>query len=233
MRILLVEDDQRVAAYITRSLNEAGHTIDHIADGRKALVRVAAERYDVAILDRMLPNVDGLTILKTMRTNRDQTPVLVLSALDQVDERVQGLKAGGDDYLVKPFAVSELAARIEALARRGVPADKLSVLKVGSLDIDRAKRSVRRSGREIAVTDREFRILDYMARNVGQVVTRSMLLENVWKYNFDPQTNIIDQHVSRLRQKVDRGFDTPLLHTVRGVGYVLRAAGGAGGDGSG
>jgi two-component system OmpR family response regulator len=233
MHILLVEDDQRVAAYITRSMNEAGHTIDHIADGRKALSRVAAERYDVVILDRMLPNVDGLTILKTMRTNRDQTPVLVLSALDQVDERVQGLKAGGDDYLVKPFAVSELAARIEALARRGVPADARSVLKVGSLDIDCATRTVRRSGRELAVTDREFRILDYMARNAGQVVTRSMLLENVWKYNFDPQTNIIDQHVSRLRQKVDRGFDTPLLHTVRGVGYVLRAARGPGANASG
>jgi two-component system OmpR family response regulator len=226
MRILLVEDDQRVAAHITRSMNEAGHTIDHVADGRESLLRVAAERYDVAILDRMLPNVDGLTILKTMRRNRDQTPVLVLSALDQVDERVQGLKAGGDDYLVKPFAVSELVARIEALGRRGVPAGALSVLSVGSLVIDRASRTVRRSGREIAVTDREFRILDYMARNAGQVVTRSMLLENVWKYSFDPHTNIIDQHISRLRQKVDRGFDTPLLRTVRGVGYVLRGPGG-------
>ena len=144
MRILLVEDDQHVAAYITRSMIEAGHAIDHVADGRKALLRVAAERYDVAILDRMLPNVDGLTILKTMRTNRDQTPVLVLSALDQVDERVEGLKAGGDDYLVKPFAVSELAARIEALARRGAPAGAHLVLKVGGLDIDRATRTVRR-----------------------------------------------------------------------------------------
>jgi two-component system, OmpR family, response regulator len=225
MRILLVEDDQRVAAHIARSMSDAGHTVDHIADGREALFRVAAERYDVAILDRMLPNVDGLTILKTMRANRDRTPVLVLSALDQVDERVQGLKAGGDDYLVKPFAVSELAARIEALGRRAEPAGDLSALKIGDLEIDLATRTVRRGGREIAVTDREFRILDYMARNAGRVVTRSMLLENVWKYNFDPQTNIIDQHVSRLRQKLDRGFETPLLHTVRGVGYVLRAGG--------
>jgi two-component system, OmpR family, response regulator len=225
MRILLVEDDQRVAAHIARSMSDAGHTVDHIADGREALFRVAAERYDVAILDRMLPNVDGLTILKTMRANRDRTPVLVLSALDQVDERVQGLKAGGDDYLVKPFAVSELAARIEALGRRAEPAGDLSALKIGDLEIDLATRTVRRGGREIAVTDREFRILDYMARNAGRVVTRSMLLENVWKYNFDPQTNIIDQHVSRLRQKVDRGFEAPLLQTVRGVGYVLRAGG--------
>jgi two-component system, OmpR family, response regulator len=150
-----------------------------------------------------------------------------------VDDRVQGLRAGGDDYLIKPFAVVELAARIEALARRGEPAGEVSVLKVGSLDIDRASRTVRRSGREIAVTEREFRILDYMARNAGRVVTRSMLLENVWKYNIDPQTNIIDQHVSRLRQKLDRDFDMPLLHTVRGVGYVLRAAAGPGGDASG
>ena len=226
MRILLVEDDQRVARHIARSMSDAGHTVDHIADGREALFRVAAERYDVAILDRMLPNVDGLTILKTMRANRDRTPVLVLSALDQVDDRVQGLKAGGDDYLVKPFAVSELVARIEALGRRGEASGELSVLRVGDLEIDLSTRTVRRRGREIAVTDREFRILDYMARNAGRVVTRSMLLENVWKYNFDPQTNIIDQHVSRLRQKVDRGFDAPLLHTVRGVGYVLRPAGG-------
>jgi two-component system OmpR family response regulator len=232
MRILLVEDDQRVAAYITRSMNEAGHAVDHIADGREALLRVANERYDVIILDRMLPNVDGLTILKTMRTNRDWTPVLVLSALDQVDDRVQGLRAGGDDYLIKPFAVAELAARIEALARRGEPAGETSVLKIGNLDIDRATRTVRRSGREIAVTEREFRILDYMARNAGRVVTRSMLLENVWNYNIDPQTNMIDQHVSRLRQKLDRDFDMPLLHTVRGVGYVLRATAGPGGDGS-
>lgn len=225
MRILLVEDDQRVARHIARSMSDAGHTVDHIADGREALFRVAAERYDVAILDRMLPNVDGLTILKTMRANRDRTPVLVLSALDQVDDRVQGLKAGGDDYLVKPFAVSELAARVEALGRRGEAAGERSVLGVGDLEIDLATRTVRRGGHDIAVTDREFRILDYMARNAGRVVTRSMLLENVWKYNFDPQTNIIDQHVSRLRQKLDRGFEVPLLHTVRGVGYMLRAGG--------
>jgi two-component system OmpR family response regulator len=214
-------------------MSEAGHTVDHIVDGRDALFRIAAERYDVAILDRMLPKVDGLTILKTMRANHDRTPVLVLSALDQVDDRVQGLKAGGDDYLVKPFAVSELEARLEALARRGEPAGDVSVLKVGSLDIDRATWTVRRSGHEIAVTDREFRILDYMARNAGRIVTRSMLLENVWKYNFDPQTNIIDQHVSRLRQKIDRDFDAPLLLTIRGVGYVLRAPADPDSDASG
>ena len=219
MRILLVEDDPLLGDGLCSGLRQLGFQVDWVRNGD------AAERYDVAILDRMLPNVDGLTILKTMRANRDRTPVLVLSALDQVDDRVQGLKAGGDDYLVKPFAVSELAARVEALGRRGEVSGELSVLRVGDLEIDLASRTVRRGGRDIAVTDREFRILDYMARNAGRVVTRSMLLENVWKYNFDPQTNIIDQHVSRLRQKVDRGFEAPLLQTVRGVGYVLRAGG--------
>lgn len=223
MQILLVEDDERVAAHVAKGLRELGHIVDHQANGRDGLYRAAAERFDVIILDRMLPDMDGLTILRTIRATEDQTPVLILSALSEVDERVRGLRAGGDDYLAKPFALSELIARVDALGRRATTAPvEQAVLSVGDLSLDLVGRVVRRGGIRIDLTTREFRILEQLARNAGRVVTRSMLLETVWEYHFDPQTNIIDQHVSRLRQKVDRDFDRPLIHTVRGVGYSLR-----------
>ncbi|MGF7147808.1 two-component system OmpR family response regulator [Sphingomonas zeicaulis] len=223
MQILLIEDDERVASHVAKGLRELGHIVDHQAKGRDGLYRAAAERFDVIILDRMLPDMDGLTILRTIRATEDQTPVLILSALSEVDERVRGLRAGGDDYLAKPFALSELIARVEALGRRATAAPvEQAVLSVGDLSLDLVGRVVRRGGTRIDLTAREFRILEQLARNAGRVVTRSMLLETVWEYHFDPQTNIIDQHVSRLRQKVDRDFERPLIHTVRGVGYSLR-----------
>ena len=223
MQILVIEDDARVAEHIDKGLKAAGHlvTIDH--DGRMGLLRAASETFDLIVVDRMLPNVDGLTIVQTIRATGDTTPVLFLSALGDVDERVAGLRPGGDDYLTKPFAMSELLARIDVLGRRGPAIVAESKLSVGDLDIDLLGQQVRRQGRTIDLTAREFRILAYLARNEGRVVTRSMLLEHVWDYHFDPQTNIIDQHVSRLRQKVDRGHDMPLIHTVRGTGYVMRA----------
>jgi two-component system OmpR family response regulator len=223
MRVLLVEDDTRLAEHVVKGLRERGHGVDHCADGRDGVYRVAAEQYDVVILDRMLPHVDGLKIVHTMRAAGDQTPVLILSALGDVDERVKGLEAGGDDYLTKPFAMSELTARVEALGRRKSAAVAEAKLSLADLDMDLLAREVRRGGQLIDLTDREFRILEYLLRNTGRVVTRTMLLEAVWDYNFDPQTNIIDQHVSRLRQKVDRGFTPALLHTVRGAGYALKA----------
>lgn len=222
MQLLLIEDDVRVAGHVRRGLEELGHLIDHTADGREGLLRASTETYDVIVLDRMLPSLDGMKILKALRAMGDTTPVLILSALSDVDERVAGLKAGGDDYLAKPFAISELAARVEALARRGTTITDTTELVAGDLHIDLLGQSVRRGGRPIELTSREFRILVYLVRNAGRVVTRSMLLENVWDYHFDPQTNIIDQHVSRLRQKVERDFDEPMIHTVRGSGYIVR-----------
>jgi len=223
MHILLIEDDSRVAEHVVKGLRDAGHLVEHVGDGREGLLRAASEQFDVIVLDRMLPNVDGMRILKTLRATDDTTPVLILSALSDVDERVAGLRAGGDDYLSKPFALSELLARIEVLGRRGPVVVEQTRETVGDLVIERLARTVHRGGRRIDLTTREFDILDYLARNAGRVVTRSMLLEHVWDYHFDPQTNIIDQHVSRLRQKVDRDFATPLIHTVRGTGYVMRA----------
>ncbi|WP_432767648.1 MAG: response regulator transcription factor [Sphingopyxis sp.] len=225
MHILVIEDDARVAAHIGKGLKAAGHVVDIEGDGRAGLLRAAADSYDLMIVDRMLPNVDGLTIVQTIRATGDTVPVLILSALAEVDERVAGLRAGGDDYLTKPFAMSELLARIDVLSRRGPAIVAETRLAVGDLDIDLLGHGVRRGGKPIDLTAREFRILAYLARNEGRVVTRSMLLEHVWDYQFDPQTNIIDQHVSRLRQKVDRGFGTTLIHTVRGTGYMMRAAG--------
>jgi two-component system OmpR family response regulator len=225
MHILVIEDDARVAEHIGKGLKAAGHLIDVEDDGRTGLLRAAAETYDLIVVDRMLPNVDGLTIVQTIRATGDTTPVLFLSALAEVDERVAGLRAGGDDYLTKPFAMSELLARIDVLNRRGPAIVAETRLAVGDLEIDLLGQAVRRGGRPVDLTTREFRILAYLARNEGRVVTRSMLLEHVWDYHFDPQTNIIDQHVSRLRQKVDRGFDVPLIHTVRGTGYMMRAGG--------
>jgi two-component system OmpR family response regulator len=224
MHVLLIEDDPRVADHVTKGLREAGHIVETAADGREGLYRAAAEGFDVIVLDRMLPQVDGLKILQTIRATGDATPVLILSALGDVDERIKGLRAGGDDYLPKPFALSELVARVEVLGRRGPALAEVSELKTGDLVIDLLGRTVTRAGRRIDLTQREFRILEYLVRSAGRVVTRSMLLEHVWDYAFDPQTNIIDQHVSRLRQKLDRGFDAPLIETVRGTGYVVRPA---------
>jgi two-component system OmpR family response regulator len=224
MHVLLIEDDPRVADHVGKGLCEAGHIVESAADGREGLLRAAAESFDVIVLDRMLPQVDGLKILQTIRATGDTTPVLILSALGDVDERIRGLRAGGDDYLPKPFALSELVARVEALGRRGPAIAEATELRSGDLAIDLLGHTVTRAGRRIDLTQREFRILEYLVRNAGRVVTRSMLLEHVWDYNFDPQTNIIDQHVSRLRQKLDRGFDTPLIETVRGTGYVVRPA---------
>lgn len=221
MHILLIEDDARVAAFVAKSLREEGHVVDHRPDGRSGLAQANAERYDAIVLDRMLPHLDGLGVLETLRGTGDQTPVLILSALGDTEERVRGLRAGSDDYLAKPFSVAELLARVEALGRRQAGGDMSKCITVGSVTIDLAARLVRIRGRRIEVTDREFRILEYLARNEGRVVTRAMLLEHVWDYNFDPQTNIIDQHVSRLRQKLDRAGAASLIETVRGAGYSI------------
>ncbi|CAN7259162.1 response regulator transcription factor [Phenylobacterium sp. LjRoot219] len=223
MHVLVVEDDARVATHVVKGLKGAGYLVDHVADGREALFRVASESYDVIVLDRMLPNVDGLKILQTMRASGDSTPVLILSALGDVDNKVKGLRSGGDDYLAKPFAFSELLARVEALSRRKGAVEEVTELRLADLEMNLLTREVKRAGRPIDLTQREFLLLEHLMRNAGRVVSRSMLLEAVWDYNFDPQTNIIDQHVSRLRQKVDRDFGPPLIQTVRGLGYAIRA----------
>lgn len=224
MRILLIEDDAETAAYMVKGLKEIGHVVDHAADGKDGLFLAVSERYDVMIVDRMLPSLDGLSIIQTIRAQGNATPVLVLSALGKVDDRVRGLRAGGDDYLVKPYAFAELLARIEALARRGAVAPAETRLRVDDLELDLLSRKVTRSGQEVDLQPREFRLLEYLMRHAGQVVTRTMLLENVWDYHFDPQTNLIDVHISRLRQKIDKGFDPPLISTVRGAGYCLRGS---------
>lgn len=226
MRILVVEDDRETREFVRKGLEQAGHTVDSAADGREGLLLATTEPYDVIVLDRMLPGVDGLTVLRTLRAADDAgPPVLLLSALGEVDHRVEGLRAGGDDYLAKPFAFSELEARVEALARRTAPAGAATELVVGDLRMDLLARTVSRAGTSVELQPREFRLLEFMMRHAGQVVTRTMLLENVWDYHFDPQTNVIDVHVSRLRAKIDRGFGDPLIHTVRGVGYRLAAGG--------
>jgi two-component system, OmpR family, response regulator len=224
MKLLVVEDDREAAAFLVKGLKESGHTVDHAADGRDGLVLATTERFDAIVLDRMLPGMDGLAIVAALRASDNATPVLILSALDQVDDRVRGLKAGGDDYLTKPYAFSELMARLESLLRRGAGGKTLTTLKVGELEIDLLARTVRRGTVEIELLPREFRLLEYLARNAGHVVTRTMLLEQVWDYHFDPQTNVIDVHISRLRQKIDKGYAKPMLHTVRGAGYCLKAA---------
>lgn len=223
MRVLLVEDDQQVVAFLLKALREVGLVVDHAADGREGLFLAAGEQYEVLIIDRMLPKLDGLGIVRTLRASGNSTPVLILSALGEVDDRVEGLRAGGDDYLVKPFAFSELHARIEALVRRRGGDSPETRLRVADLEMDLLSREVTRAGEPIAVQPREFRLLECLMRHAGQVVTRTMLLERVWDYHFDPQTNVIDVHVSRLRAKIDKDRDRPLLHTVRGAGYVLRA----------
>ena len=224
MRILLVEDDARTAAYIIKGLKESGHVVDHAADGRDGRHFAEENSYDVLIVDRMLPEQDGLSLIQALRAASDKTPILVLSALAEVGDRVEGLRAGADDYLVKPFAFAELLARLDALARRAEGEGAETTLCVGDLKIDLLARTVERAGRPLDLQPREFRLLEYLMRHAGQVVTRTMLLENVWDYHFDPQTNVIDVHVSRLRGKIDKGFDSPLLHTVRGAGYRLQAS---------
>ncbi|HMT43495.1 MAG TPA: response regulator transcription factor [Chakrabartia sp.] len=223
MRVLVIEDDMSLRDHIANALEEAGHIVDRQADGRSGLIAATQDPFDAIILDRMLPHVDGLKLLRTLRASGDSTPILILSALSDVDERVRGLQAGGDDYLTKPFAMAELLARIEVLQRRPPLTEApQSAVSIGSLTVDLLGQLVTRDGRRIHLTAREYRILLHLARNVGRVVTRSMLLEAVWDYQFDPQTNIIDQHVSKLRQKLDAGAREPLIHTVRGSGYVLR-----------
>ncbi|WP_018184161.1 response regulator transcription factor [Kaistia granuli] len=222
MRILLVEDDRETASYLIKALREAGHVPDHAADGEEGGFLVDSNKYDVIVVDRMLPKKDGLTLVEETRRKGNDTPVLILSALGQVDDRVTGLRAGGDDYLAKPYAFSELLARIEVLARRRKPGEAETVLKVGDLELDRLSHLVRRGDVNIPLQPREFRLLEYLMKHAGQVVTRTMLLENVWDYHFDPQTNVIDVHISRLRSKIDKGFAEPLLHTVRGAGYMVR-----------
>ena len=222
MRILLIEDDDQLASYLKKALAEVGMVVDRAAHGRDGLFLATGEHYDVMIIDRMLPSLDGLSIVRTLRTSGKQTPVLILSALGEVDDRVQGLRAGGDDYLVKPFSFAELHARLGALLRRGSTETPQTELELCDLKIDLLSRQVTRTGKTIELQPLEYRLLEYLMQHAGQVVTRTMLLENVWDYHFDPQTNVIDVHISRLRGKIDRDFDPALLHTVRGAGYILR-----------
>jgi two-component system OmpR family response regulator len=223
MRILIVEDDCSAAAVMARGLSEAGHQVARAPDGAEGLVAARKGGFDVLVVDRMTPNLDGLTMVETLRREADTTPVLFLSALGDIEDRVTGLKAGGDDYLVKPYALVELLARVEALARRRDSGQVQTHLRVGELEMDLIGRVVRRQGRVIDLQPREFQLLEFLMRNAGQPVTRAMLLEKVWEYHFDPQTNVIDVHVSRLRAKVDKGFERPMLQTVRGSGYRLEA----------
>ena len=223
MRILIIEDDLEVSAYISKGMKEAGHAIDTAHNGKDGLFLATTENYDAIIVDRMLPELDGLTIIKTIRGAGNTTPALILSALGEVDDRVKGLRSGGDDYLVKPFAFAELLARIEILSRRQDNAGNRNetTLSAGDLELNLLSRKVTRSGKEIDLQSREFQLLEYIIRNKNQVVTRTMLLENVWDYHFDPQTNVIDVHISRLRGKIDKGFENKIIRTVRGAGYII------------
>jgi two-component system, OmpR family, response regulator len=227
VKLLLVEDNERVARFVTKGLHESGHSVDHADNGRDGMFLAASEPYDVIIMDRMLPGqIDGLGIIEALRRAGNQTPILILSALSDVDERIRGLRSGGDDYLTKPFAFGELLARIDALSRRQrAESPSELVLQVGDLRLDLLSRKAQRGTRPITLQPREFKLLEYLMRHAGQVVTRTMLLEAVWDLHFDPQTNVIDVHISRLRAAIDKGFERPLLHTVRGAGYVLRDGG--------
>jgi two-component system OmpR family response regulator len=226
VKILVIDDDRDVSSHIANGLKEAGHTVDQSFDGKDGLFLATTEAYDAIVLDRMLPRVDGLTVLRTLRASSITIPVLLLSAIGEVDDRVEGLNAGGDDYLVKPFAFSELKARLDALLRRAdaEPQAATTHLTLADLDMDLLRREVHRGGKKIDLQPREFQLLEYLMRHAGQVVTRTMLLEAVWGYHFDPQTNVIDVHISRLRNKIDKNFDPPLVHTIRGSGYRLDAA---------
>ena len=226
MHVLIIEDDREAAGYMAKGLQESGHNVDVVHDGREGLLMAAGGEFDALIVDRMLPGLDGLSVVKTLRATGNQTPVLFVSALGDVDERVKGLRSGGDDYLGKPYAFSELLARLESLARRRTtvpPAGPETVLRYHDLTLDLLARRVARAGKPIDLQPREFRLLEVLMRHAGQVMTRTMLLEKVWDYRFDPQTNVIDVHISRLRQKVDRGYEHALIHTIRGAGYSLRA----------
>lgn len=222
MRVLIIEDDAEAAAYVAKALRESGHSADLAHDGETGLALARDGGYDVLVVDRMLPLLDGLTIIRTLRAEGSDIPVLILSALGEVDDRVKGLKSGGDDYLTKPFAFSELLARLEALARRVHPEEQKTTYVVGDLTLDRLSHRVTRGDTTIQLQPREYRLLEYLMKHAGQVVTRTMLLEGVWDYHFDPQTNVIDVHISRLRAKIDKNHAHPLLHTVRGAGYVIR-----------
>ncbi|WP_407275759.1 winged helix-turn-helix domain-containing protein [Halothiobacillus sp. DCM-1] len=224
MKILLVEDDRQAASYLSKGLTEAGHAVDWAENGVDGLHLAMTGEYDVLIVDRMLPGLDGLALISAYRAAGRATPVLILSALGEVDDRVTGLRAGGDDYLTKPYAFTELLARIDALTRRLHTRETGETLTVADLVLDRVRHRVTRQNQLILLQPREFRLLDYLMRHAGQVVTRTMLLEQVWGYHFDPQTNVIDVHISRLRSKIDRDFSPPLLHTIRGAGYVLSDA---------
>jgi two-component system OmpR family response regulator len=223
MKVLIVEDDVEAAAAMVRGLSQAGYEAQHAADGVLGLAASRKGGFDVYVVDRMMPNMDGVTMVETLRREGDATPVLFLSALGEVNDRVDGLKAGADDYLVKPYAFAELTARIEALSRRRETGAVATVLKVGDLEMNLLTRDVKRAGRDIDLQPREFQLLEFLMRHAGQSVTRTMLLEKVWEYHFDPQTNVIDVHISRLRSKIDKGFDRPMLQTVRGAGYRLEA----------
>ena len=225
MRVLVIEDEAETAAYLQKALKESGHLVEHAADGETGLALAESNAYDVMIVDRMLPKLDGLAVIETLREKDDRTPALILSALGEVDDRVKGLRAGGDDYLSKPYAFSELLARIEALARRSAPEEAETRYVVGDLALDRLSHKVTRAGQSVPLQPREYRLLEYLMKNAGQVVTRTMLLESVWDYHFDPQTNVIDVHISRLRAKIDKNFEKPLLHTIRGAGYTIRDGG--------
>ena len=222
MRLLVVEDDRDAADYLVKAFREVGHVADAATDGEDGLAMAADGEYDVLIIDRMLPKLDGLAVIGSLRAKGVETPVLILSALGQVDDRIKGLRAGGDDYLPKPYSFAELLARVEVLSRRRGGRGEETVLRVGDLVLDRMSREVKRGEEEVVLQPREFRLLEYLMKHAGQVVTRTMLLENVWDYHFDPQTNVIDVHISRLRSKIDKGFSQPLLHTVRGAGYMIR-----------
>lgn len=224
MKILLIEDDDQTAKFVARGLREHGHMVEHSANGRDGLFLATGGGHDVMVIDRMLPAVDGLTIVKSIRSAGIRTPVLLLTTLGGINDRVDGLEAGADDYLTKPFAFAELMARVNALARRPPMAMEATTLRIGDLELDRLKRSVVRAGRRIELQPQEFRLLEYLMRHAGQVVTRTMLLENVWEFHFDPHTSVVETHISRLRNKVDRDFDEELIRTVRGSGYVLDVA---------
>jgi len=224
MKLLLVEDNERVSRFVIKGLQEAGHTVDHADNGREGMFLAASEPYDVIIMDRMLPGqIDGLTIIEALRKTGNHTPILILSALSDVDERIRGLRSGGDDYLTKPFAFGELLARLDVLGRRSQGSLTQTSLEVGDLRIDLLSRRAARGERPIMLKPREFKLLEYLMRHAGQVVTRTMLLENVWDYHFDPQTNVVDVHISKLRQKIDAELERPMLKTVRNAGYMLSA----------
>jgi len=225
MRLLIIEDDRDAADYLVKAFREVGHIADRATDGEEGLALAVDCQYDVLIVDRMLPKLDGLSVIGALRAKSVDTPVLILSALGQVDDRVKGLRSGGDDYLAKPYSFSELLARVEVLARRRGSRGEEMIYRVADLELNRLSHQVSRAGQDLQLQPREFRLLEYLMRHAGQVVTRTMLLENVWDYHFDPQTNVIDVHISRLRSKIDKGFAQPLLHTVRGAGYMIRDEG--------